>query len=56
VLQRINGVLFVEEARLYRSNPITGQRGEEVERLELEQNALVFSNEHAVEVVFGAGS
>ena len=56
VLQRIKGVLFVEEARLYRSNPMTGQRGEEVERLELEQNALVFSNEHAVEVVFGTGS
>src|SRR5262249_40016692 len=53
VLQQINGVLFVEDARLYRSNPMTGQRGEQVERLELEPNALVFSNEHAVEVVFG---
>jgi predicted phage baseplate assembly protein len=51
VLQRVPGVLFVEDARLYPSNPITGQRGEAVDRLELERNALVFSYEHAVDVV-----
>jgi predicted phage baseplate assembly protein len=51
VLQRVPGVLYVEDARLFPSNPITGQRGEVVERLELEPNALVFSYEHELEVV-----
>jgi predicted phage baseplate assembly protein len=56
VLQRVSGVLYVEEARLYPSNPLTGQRGATVERLELEPNALVFSYEHGVEVVTDAAS
>jgi predicted phage baseplate assembly protein len=51
VLQQVPGVLYVAEAKLYPSNPITGQRGEAVERLELEPNALVFSHQHSVEVV-----
>jgi predicted phage baseplate assembly protein len=51
VLQEVAGVLFVEQALLYRSNPITGQRGEATERLELEPNALVFSHDHAVAIV-----
>lgn len=51
VLQRIPGVLYVEQAQLFPSNPITGQRGEMVERLELEPNALVFSHGHEIEVV-----
>lgn len=50
VLQKLSGVSFVEEARLYPANPITGQRGDPVERLELEPNALVFSHEHVVNV------
>jgi predicted phage baseplate assembly protein len=51
VLQEVPGVLFVEQALLHRSNPITGQRGEATERLELEPNALVFSHEHVVTVI-----
>jgi predicted phage baseplate assembly protein len=51
VLQQVSGVAFVEDARLFPSNPITRQRGEEVDRLELEPDALVFSFEHRVEVI-----
>jgi predicted phage baseplate assembly protein len=51
VLQQVPGVLFVERAQLFRSNPLTGQRGDAVDRLELEPNALVFSHEHEVDVV-----
>jgi predicted phage baseplate assembly protein len=51
VLQQLPGVAFVEGAKLFPTNPITRQRGEEVERLELEPEALVYSFEHRVEVV-----
>ena len=54
VLQEVPGVLFVESALLYRSNPITGQRGEATDRLELEPNALVFSHQHDVTAVLEA--
>ena len=56
VLQQVPGVLFVEEAQLFPSNPLIGQRGEVVDRLELEPNALVFSYEHEVDVVTEAPS
>lgn len=56
VLQAVPGVRFVEEARLFPTNPKTGQRGEAVERLELDPDALVFSYEHAVEVVYEGAS
>ncbi len=48
VLQRLDGTEFVEEARLYPADPITGERGESVSRLELAPNALVFSYSHQV--------
>ncbi|MFN2588665.1 MAG: putative baseplate assembly protein [Actinomycetota bacterium] len=51
VLQRLPGVAFVEDARLYAANPLTQQRGREVERLELAPNALVFSTGHAIDVL-----
>jgi predicted phage baseplate assembly protein len=52
VLQNVPGVLFVQQARLFPSNPQIQQRGEPVERLELEPDALVFPYDHAVEVIF----
>lgn len=48
VLQRLPGTEFVEEARLFPADPITGRRGEAVQRLEIDRNALVFSYGHQV--------
>lgn len=46
VIQRVNGVGFIEDVRLFPADPITGQRGEPVQRLEINRNALVFSYDH----------
>ncbi len=51
VLQRIAGVDVVEDVRLFGANPVTGERGDATERIELAPNSLVFSYEHQVRVV-----
>ena len=48
VLQGLRGTELVEDARLYGADPVTGQRGQQTQRLELESHALVFSYEHQV--------
>jgi predicted phage baseplate assembly protein len=48
VLQGLRGTELVEDVRLFAADPVTGKRGEAVQRLELEPNALVFSYEHQV--------
>ncbi len=50
VLQRVSGVSLVAEARLFPANPLTGERGAPVERLDITPNALVFSHQHQVAV------
>ncbi|MGH9077293.1 MAG: putative baseplate assembly protein [Acidimicrobiales bacterium] len=50
VLQRIPGVEYVTDVRLFGADPITGQRGDAVGRLDLGTNSLVFSHEHLVRV------
>ncbi|HWG72755.1 MAG TPA: putative baseplate assembly protein [Acidimicrobiales bacterium] len=50
VLQRIPGVEYVQDVRLFGADPISGQRGDAVQRLELGPNSLVFSHEHLVRV------
>jgi predicted phage baseplate assembly protein len=50
VLQRVEGIELVEEARLYGADPLTGKRGEAVSRIELNPTSLVFSYEHLVRV------
>jgi predicted phage baseplate assembly protein len=50
VLQRLPGVEIIEDARLFAADPITGERGQAVQRLEIDPNALVFSYEHQVMV------
>ena len=49
-LQRIRGVDLVEEVRVFGANPVTGERGKQATRIELEANSLVFSYEHQVRV------
>ncbi|HYO43141.1 MAG TPA: putative baseplate assembly protein [Candidatus Limnocylindrales bacterium] len=48
VLQGLKGTETVEDARLFGADPVTGQRGQQTQRLELEAHALVFSYEHQV--------
>jgi predicted phage baseplate assembly protein len=50
VLQRLSGAEFVEDARLFAADPITGKRGEGVQRLDIGAHALVFPYEHQVMV------
>lgn len=50
VLQAVRGVEFVEDVRLFGADPITGQRGDAVSRLEIGPHSLVFSYEHLVRV------
>ena len=42
----MRGLELVEDVRLFGADPITGQRGQAVPRLDLDPNALVFSYEH----------
>lgn len=49
-LQRVRGVEFVDEVRLFTANPVTGERGDEVDRIELTANSLVFSYDHQIRV------
>ncbi len=50
VLQKLPGVELVEDARLFSADPITGERGKAVQRIDIEPHALVFSYEHQVRV------
>jgi len=53
VLQRVRGTELVEDVRLFGADPITGQRGQATQRLDLEAHALVFSYEHQLMVEEG---
>ncbi|HEY5495576.1 MAG TPA: putative baseplate assembly protein [Candidatus Limnocylindrales bacterium] len=46
VLQGLRGTELVEDVRLFGADPVTGQRGQVTQRLDLEPHALVFSYEH----------
>jgi predicted phage baseplate assembly protein len=48
VLQSLSGTELVEDARLFGADPVTGQRGQAVQRLVIEPHALVYSYEHQV--------
>jgi predicted phage baseplate assembly protein len=50
MLQAIRGVDMVEDARLFGANPVTGERGQETRKLELDPYSLLFSYEHQVRV------
>ncbi|QXJ21398.1 putative baseplate assembly protein [Actinomadura graeca] len=54
VLQRVAGVELVDEVRLHAADPLTGKRGDAVERIDLDASALVFSYDHKVRVLGGA--
>jgi predicted phage baseplate assembly protein len=51
VAQRVEGVDLIEDARMFPADPITGQRGEAITRIDLDPDSLVFSYGHQVQVV-----
>ena len=48
VLQGLGGTELVEDVRLFGADPVTGQRGSATDRLDVEEDALVYSYEHQV--------
>jgi predicted phage baseplate assembly protein len=50
VLQRVPGIELVEDARLFSADPVSGQRGQPVQRIDIARSALVFSYDHQVVV------
>jgi predicted phage baseplate assembly protein len=51
VVQRVEGVDLVEDARMFPADPMTGDRGGAVDRIDLEADSLVFSYGHQVQVI-----
>lgn len=50
VLQHVEGTEYVEEARLFPADPVSGERLDPVDRIDLDPHALAFSYEHRVRV------
>jgi len=53
VLQGLRGTELVEDVKLFGADPVTGKRGEPVQRVDLDPHGLVFSYQHQVRVVGG---
>ena len=51
VLQRLPGTELVEDVKLFAADPLTGRRGEPLQRIDLDKHALVFSFRHQVRVL-----
>jgi predicted phage baseplate assembly protein len=49
-LQGVRGVELVEDLRIFGADPVSGRRGGEVRRLDVDAHSLVFSFEHHVRV------
>lgn len=54
VLQSIPGTELVDDVLLFAADPITGERGDPVQRIDVDLQALVFSYDHQVRVVQGS--
>ncbi|MDQ3953141.1 MAG: putative baseplate assembly protein [Actinomycetota bacterium] len=48
VLQRVPGVDLVEDVRLFPADPVTGHRGDPVQKIDLDPLTLAYSYEHRV--------
>ena len=53
VLQQLPGTELVEEVVLFGADPVTGKRGEAVQRIDLDRVALAFSYDHRIRVIRG---
>ncbi|HZG02342.1 MAG TPA: putative baseplate assembly protein [Streptomyces sp.] len=50
VLQGVPGVELVDDVRIFSANPLTGERSDVGDRIDLERHALVFSYQHQIRV------
>ena len=50
LLQGLPGAEIVEDVRLFAANPLTGERGQAAQRVDVAPNALVYSYQHQVRV------
>jgi len=50
VLQAVRGVELVEDLRMFGADPVSGKRGAEASRINLDKHSLVFSFEHQIRV------
>ncbi|MEE6288288.1 putative baseplate assembly protein [Georgenia sp. MJ173] len=53
VLQGLRGTEIVEDVKLFGADPITGKRGDPLQRIDVDPQGLVFSYRHQVRVVGG---
>ena len=53
VLQRLPGVALIDDARLFAADPVTGERGQSVQRVDIDAETLVFSYAHQILVQEG---
>ena len=53
VLQQLPGTELVEEVVLFGADPVTGKRGNPVQRIDLDRFALTFSYDHRIRVIRG---
>ena len=53
VLQGVGGTELVDEVMLFAADPISGERGDPVQRIDVDPQALVFSYDHQVRVEAG---
>ena len=53
VLQRLSGTEIVDDVLLFAVDPRNGERGDRVQRIDLDKHDLVFSFGHQVRVVEG---
>lgn len=53
VLQQLPDIELVDDVKLFAADPLTGERGDPVQRIELDRHALVFSFAHQVRVSTG---
>ncbi|MBO9556785.1 putative baseplate assembly protein [Cellulomonas sp.] len=54
VLQRLPGTEIVEDVKIFAADPLTGRRGDPVQRIDIDKHALCFSFRHQVRVVAGS--
>jgi hypothetical protein len=52
-MQQLAGTELVEDARLFAADPLSGERGSQVQRIDIDRDALVFSYEHQIRVEAG---
>jgi predicted phage baseplate assembly protein len=50
LLQRVSGVDVVEDVRVFSADPVTGVRGDEAQRIDLDANSLAFSYDHHIRI------